>query len=345
MKEIKKGSLINMNPKISIIVPVYNSEKYILQCIQSLTEQTYGNIEIILVDDGSKDNSPVICDNCSKKDCRIKVIHKANGGTSSARNEGIKAATGEYITFVDNDDYWNTKDCLEQIVVYLNESGADILMHDCYVYWMDNHTLVSPANSCKRNNIVHKSPSEALNHIISQRGINRCVWSKIIKTSLIKKHKIYFPEAKRNEDTQFVGQLLLYASSYDWFEQPFYVYRKGHETAQTMNGITYKLLSDLEDICIEYIDYVNKNIKDNDYRKVLLSYIAYPYCVWMGQSKMIENKKEILPNVKRMKEYFYILKYNIDPSVKKVALVSKIFGFSITSTLLGYYIKKNNHFT
>lgn len=334
-----------MNPKISIIIPVYNSEKYILECIQSLTEQTYENIEIILVDDGSKDRSPAICDDCANKDTRIKVIHKLNGGTSSARNAGLEVATGEYITFMDNDDYWNRKNCLEQVVVCLNESNADILMHDCFVYWMDNNITIAPSNTCRRSGVVHKTALEALKHIISHGGINRCVWSKIIKTSLIREHGLCFPEGMRNEDTRFVGQLLLYATSYDWFDDSFYVYRKGHESAQTTSGITCKLLKDLKIICVEYINYVIENIKDSEYQKILFAYIAYPYCVWMGQSVMVADRKKILADRKKMKEYSYILKYNIDPSVKKVAFVFKILGFDLTSRLLGYYIKKNNHYT
>ena len=92
--------------KISIIVPIYNVEKYIRKCIESIINQTYRNIEIILVDDGSPDNCGKICDEYAKKDSRVKVIHKKNGGLSDARNKGTEVATGEYIMYVDSDDYW-----------------------------------------------------------------------------------------------------------------------------------------------------------------------------------------------------------------------------------------------
>jgi len=94
-----------MEPLISVIVPVYNSEKFLCQCIESITNQTYKNLEIVLVDDGSQDNSSLICDKYAKVDNRIKVIHKKNGGPSDARNTGIVSSSGEYITFVDSDDY------------------------------------------------------------------------------------------------------------------------------------------------------------------------------------------------------------------------------------------------
>ena len=96
---------MNSRPKISVIVPVYNVEKYLDNCINSIVNQTYDNLEILLVDDGSKDNSGSLCDEWALRDNRIKVIHKQNGGASSARNAGLDAATGEYIGFVDADDY------------------------------------------------------------------------------------------------------------------------------------------------------------------------------------------------------------------------------------------------
>ena len=102
--------------KFSIIVPVYKVEKYLERCINSILSQTYRNFELILVDDGSTDNCPRICDEYVKSNNRINVIHKKNGGLSSARNAGIDRSTGEYIIFVDSDDYWNSNHALQKIV-------------------------------------------------------------------------------------------------------------------------------------------------------------------------------------------------------------------------------------
>ena len=105
--------------KVSIIVPVYNVEKYVERCIESIIKQSYKNLEIILIDDGSKDNSGKICDEYAEKDNRIKVIHKKNGGLSDARNTGLNIADGEYICFIDSDDYIHkdlVKDNLEKLI-------------------------------------------------------------------------------------------------------------------------------------------------------------------------------------------------------------------------------------
>ena len=113
------------NPLITVIVPVYNVEKYLTRCVDSIINQTYKNLEIILVDDGSTDSSPAICDNYAKKDSRINVIHKQNNGASSARNAALDIASGDYIGFVDSDDYIN-RDMYASLFDSIVDSGSDM---------------------------------------------------------------------------------------------------------------------------------------------------------------------------------------------------------------------------
>ena len=114
-----------MNPMISVIVPIYNVEKYLARCVDSIVNQTYKNLEIILVDDGSPDRCPQMCDDYAEKDSRIKVIHKKNGGLSDARNAGMAVATGEYISFIDSDDWIETS----MFELLLN----NIFQYDCEI--------------------------------------------------------------------------------------------------------------------------------------------------------------------------------------------------------------------
>ena len=116
-----------MDTLISIIVPVYKVEEFLDRCVNSLVNQTYRNLEIILVDDGSPDNCPILCDNWAKKDDRIKVLHKVNGGLSDARNHGLETATGEYILYVDSDDYIDLDAC-SRFVSRLGYYKADIVV-------------------------------------------------------------------------------------------------------------------------------------------------------------------------------------------------------------------------
>lgn len=129
------------NPLVSVVVPVYKVEKYLDKCVESIVGQTYENLEIILVDDGSPDNCPAMCDEWAERDNRIKVIHKENGGVSSARNAGIDAATGELIGFVDSDD-WLEPDMYECLVKNAFEYDADISRCGYYVDWSDHISYV-----------------------------------------------------------------------------------------------------------------------------------------------------------------------------------------------------------
>ena len=116
---------------VTVIIPVYKTEKYLGDCIKSVVEQTYKNLEIILVDDGSPDNCPVICDEWAKKDSRIKVIHKQNGGLSDARNAGIDKSTGEYILFLDSDDYYENHNHIELLCNEDDKNNSDLV---CFNY-------------------------------------------------------------------------------------------------------------------------------------------------------------------------------------------------------------------
>lgn len=330
------------NLKLSIIIPVYNSEKHLSECVNSVLNQTYTNFEIILVNDGSSDSSGKICDDFSKSDSRIITVHKKNGGTSSARNAGIDAATGDYITFMDNDDYWDDTTALETVMHQLEENNSDILMHENSILWVDTNEFIPAKTNCIREDIVNKPAPEALSRIIESGAFSLyCVWSKVFKTSIIKDNGVRFPEGMRNEDTYFCLNAFLLAKSYDWCNKSFYVYKKGHSTAQTRT-LKYSHLNDLKNLCIRFAEDIEAKKYGEDFKNALLSYLAFPYCVWMGQSKIVK-APELKEDLKCMKKYRYLLKYNLHPNVKKIRLANRFLGFAITSMLLSFYIKHNNH--
>ena len=136
-----------LNPLISVVVPIYNVDKYLDRCVESIIKQTYTNLEIILVDDGSSDNSPQICDNWNVKDKRIKVIHKENGGLSDARNVGLSFATGEIISFIDSDD-WIEHEMFEKMLNRKKKDNSDIV--SCGVKWVkEDGSLIRNHNLSK----------------------------------------------------------------------------------------------------------------------------------------------------------------------------------------------------
>ena len=325
--------------KYSVIIPVYNSEKYLRKCIDSILAQKYKDFEIILVDDESKDLSAKICDDYAQKDNRVKVIHKTNGGTADSRNVGIRAASGDYIMFVDNDDYWKRKNTLEDIDCQLNESHADVLMYDTMEYWENENRFTQSGKTCKRQEIVNQPKEYALKAVIEQGILYRAVWAKVVKRQLIVDHNLLFEKGIRNEDTEWTAKMLLCAESYDWYEKVFYVYRKGTGEAQTDKRVTFKEVNDLKNILDKYITLAD-TIENSDFQKVFKSYLAFPYAVLMGQVHVLNNEEKKKIGMSTIKRYSTILNYDMDPTVKKVAWAKKILGYHMTAFLLKLYFMK-----
>lgn len=182
-----------MNPLISVIVPIYNVEKYLARCVDSIVNQTYKNLEIILVDDGSPDRCPQMCDDYAEKDSRIKVVHKKNGGLSDARNAGIAVATGEYISFIDSDDYVSD-DFFECLLDVMNKENSDIAECSVVKFYEDNRfDEFSDDLSVKTYDT-----QDAMSALIAENPFHQHVWNKLYKTELVK--DIPYAVGKLNED-------------------------------------------------------------------------------------------------------------------------------------------------
>lgn len=205
-------------PLISIIVPVYNAQKFLNRCVDSLISQTYENIEIILVNDGSKDDSGAICDSFAQKDSRVKVIHKENGGVSSARNLGLDTATGEYIAFVDADDYVD-KDMYKKLYDNAVSTGSDI-------------SMCSYALEDKEGNIIDKSNnselfeftrSEMVKHMLMQKLYTCSPWNKLLKADTINNIR-FDTHVLHNEDLLFIYQAMKNCNKAVFMDKPLYFY-------------------------------------------------------------------------------------------------------------------------
>lgn len=180
-------------PLINVIVPVYKVEPYLDKCISSIVNQTYKNLEIILVDDGSPDSCPTMCDAWAEKDSRIRVIHKPNGGLSDARNAGMTVATGELMAFVDSDD-WIAPDMYEYLYQRLTEDNSDIAACGVQMVW-ENKT---PSRMLTRDGNCVLNQEEAMRAIIEESWLKQPVWYKLYKTALVR--DILFPKGKCHED-------------------------------------------------------------------------------------------------------------------------------------------------
>lgn len=189
-------------PLISIIVPVYNTAQYLSDTVKLLTEQTYKNIEIVLVDDGSTDNSPELCDSLAKTDSRIKVIHQKNSGVCAARNAGIEASSGEYIGFCDSDDMPHN-DLYETLYNLIEENNADLSMVTSAIYFTNGKIIDNSDGKTK----IFKDKEEILKIFLLNR-MHTSVYTKLFSRELCS--KISFPAPHRiNEDKFYTFNAIL----------------------------------------------------------------------------------------------------------------------------------------
>ena len=223
---------------ISVIVPVYKVEPYLDKCVQSIVEQTYKNLEIILVDDGSPDNCGAMCDAWAEKDSRIKVIHKENGGLSDARNAGMNVATGQWISFVDSDD-WIEPDFIQELYDTMERTGAEIA--ECGTTYVDESDKVLHQRGVAP--IACMGKLEALRRLVLEDGIYQTVWNKLYRRAVIE--GVLFEKGKHHEDDFWTYQIFDRIEKLAVVERPMYYYlqRSGSIIGA---GYTIKRLDGLE---------------------------------------------------------------------------------------------------
>ena len=241
--------------KISIIIPVYNVENFLEECIESVLNQTFLNFEAILVDDGSTDSSGEICDAYAKKDFRVKVIHKENGGLSSARNAGINIAQGEYFAFLDSDDVLHS-DYLSVLYGLTLKHSADLVACDFI-----------KGEQCFWETQNEKIDIRIGDEILLNMNINDVVvtvaWNKLYHNKFFREFGISFPEGKIYEDMSFTPQVLLHAQKMVLTNKKLYFYRQRSNSITTSNfSLKHLDIFDLLEFRIEFL-------KDNNFEELL----------------------------------------------------------------------------
>ncbi|MBR1443324.1 MAG: glycosyltransferase family 2 protein [Firmicutes bacterium] len=318
-------------PLVSIIVPVYNVEKYISRCIESLISQTYKNIEIILVDDGTQDKSGEICEKYAKKDKRIVVYHKENGGLSDARNYGIEKSNGEYLSFVDSDDYVDF-DYIEFLYNLIKKGYKLSLCSLCIVYTSNNRI-------CKKGNgkEIIVSGKNCIKMMCYHDEIDTSAYAKLYHKSLFENVK--YPKGKLFED---IG------TSYLLFDQcekiicsfvPKYYYVIRDNSIVTSKFSEKKL--DFIEMTDQMADYVQN--KYPDLSKATLRRRGYARFSTLNQmfdiqgNRFIEIRKEIIQYLKKIA--LPVLRDRYTPNRDKIAYVCLLMGFPIYKFIWKIYFK------
>lgn len=320
--------------KFSIIVPIYNVERYLENCVNSVLSQTYSDFEVILVDDGSPDRCGELCDHYAENDSRVKVIHKANGGLSSARNAGLDIAIGEYVIFIDSDDYWDDNTALDNIQKNLTDSKADLLVFPAKRFYEDENRFTNILNvEVDRDKIKNENTDLAVRYLLENNIYRAAAWNKVVKKAIIDFHNMRFKDGYLSEDMDWCGDLLIYCSKYDFYENPFYVYRQQRKGSIT-SGKTEKLVSDKIYMCQKGYKQ-GMNLADKNKSQLLLSYYAYEYAVTLGVSLTVKDKDTL----REMRNLKILLDYDICNKVKQVNRMKRIAGYELTRIVLCLFVK------
>lgn len=293
-----------MNDLISVVVPIYKVEKYLPKCIDSILAQTYTNIEVILVDDGSPDGCGRIADDYAAKDNRVRVIHKTNGGLSSARNAGIDIAKGAYIGFVDSDDYIDAK-MYEKLYVAIKTSDADMAI--CNYVWVNEDATMYGDNLLVNSTIptTVMNCEEALAKLVSFSAEYVTAVNKLYKSGILTSY--HFPEGKIHEDEftahHFLGLCSKIACISD--ELYYYVQREGSITAN------YELKNfDAFDAFIDRYRFYKKN----GYKDLAIHMLGISACALFLRIRKVHNGKMFTRWIRLMFQYFFLLLVNFKAS-------------------------------
>lgn len=291
--------------KVSIIVPVYNVEKYLEECLDSLIGQTLQDIEIILIDDGSKDTSGSICDKYSEKDNRIKVIHQQNCGQSAARNVGLNIAEGEYILFVDSDDYIQLDAC-EMLYKEAKRHNSDIVNGDIL---NESDKIINSDFRSLNCDYKAVSISEFLKEKINTETYDIVPWIYFVRREFLINSNIRFLEGCFYEDQLWTLQLLSLSGKAVKIRFPYYYYRTNRE-GSTTNNLKLKNGKDSATICNKMYEYI-LTIPDSDMKKyyyIILMMSIYQFIsVW---GRLLPEDRKTSYDILRKEIIDEVLKHN-----------------------------------
>lgn len=308
-------------PKISVIIPVYKVEQYLKQCVDSVLSQTYYDLEVILVDDGSPDGCPKICDDYEKNDSRVRTIHKENGGLSDARNKGVEIAKGEYGIFIDSDDYWENPEALSFLNERLKVTNADVLSFP--------YQLLDDNNGSKQVRVQHltnmpsqsTSKEDQLSFMFKNGLYIASACNKIVKMHLLK--NISFETSKFSEDIEWCARLLQKAQNFDYINCCFYCYRQRKDSIA--HTISLKNCSDLKDAIIRCYDITNDSSKS--IQPYLKEYTAYQFATFIAVQSFSDEFP--IKYIQELSRYSNILRYNNTSSKVRVMYFGiRVFGLT-----------------
>jgi len=327
--------------KYSIIIPVFNVERYLSETIQSVLSQSFSNIEVILVNDGSIDNSGKICEDFACLDDRVKVIHKSNGGVSSARNLGIKEAKGDYIFFVDGDDMLD-EDAIANIDAKLKSSSVkyDIILANYRE--IKNGLVISQRNKYHYDEklLEQSSRDDILYYLFGTLNrFNHAVWAHAYRTEFVKQNQLFFDESLTiNEDGDWCIKAFLKAKNVTAINRSTYIYRIDNVNSATNSKYNLKKIISIYTVYTRWFDYFLYDYKGDKGKEAMIQYLAAKYT---SSSYYIYNleKEEKLKAVNLFKANVHIIWYSKKLIHRLLLPIYDLFGVNIYLSIINKLFK------
>lgn len=324
--------------KVSFILPIYNVEKYLSECVESILAQIYSDFEILLVDDGSPDNCPALCDEWAKKDNRIKALHKPNGGLSDARNYGLEHAQGDYVVFVDSDDFWVNKDCLQRLMNVVDaHPECDFIGFNCSYYYSDTKTY----NKWVAYDESLSKPTDkdnVLRSLVASGTFPMSACLKVLKRKALLEINLNFIKGLLSEDIPWFIDLLEGAKKCMFINDYIYAYRQGvvGSISNSFSVRNFNSILRIIDNELQKLEGRTFNEKTKDYIK---SFLAYELCICLGGLGQLD-KSVRNEYYEKLKPYKWLLKFRQNPKVKKVSILNSLVGFRLTRFFLEFYFSR-----
>lgn len=326
---------------LSVIIPIYNVENYLRQCIESVIHQQFDDMELILVDDGSPDNCPKICDEYASNYSYVNVIHKKNGGLSDARNCGLREAKGKYIVFMDSDDWWNSEVAVRKIMDYaLKHTDVDMFLFDGLDY-IEGEGYFQRNDHQNFRNIDVSSKKAYYQSLLNNGNLEVSANTKILKRQFLIDNQLFFTPNLLSEDNEWMMRVLRVAKKVDKLEEPLYICRLGRADSIT-NTIKKKNITNLLSIVKWSVDYCADH--DNEVKEQELCFASYLWFCALGLANRL-NKNELKEVKPLFKETSSVCSYSNSKKTKLCNTVYRIFGFDATIKILGTYLKHKKNDT
>ncbi len=319
----------------SFIIPIYKVEKYLNECVDSILKQEFTDYEIILVDDGSPDGCGIICDEYERKYDFISVIHKENGGLSDARNVGLSAAKGEYILFIDSDDYISGKSLQHIAETIYSNNFPDIVFLEV-IKFTEEISLKVAMNDGVDDSVNDLGVPDVYSYLAKLPKYPASACSKAIRRRVLIDNDVYFVKNLLSEDLEWCIRLFLVARTFCYCPHEYYFYRQAR-TGSISNTASKKKTMDILSTYIKWTEYAQK-LNDSPEKNMIASYMEYVFRFLVLFSDAVE-PKERSTYIKQIRQGAWVLGTRSDWPSRCIRICYRLFGIKVTKILLEEYLK------